>query len=777
MAAKVDLKVMKCPTCGAPIKVEKVGQPILCVYCENYINPVAEQTPTANTGAVPGAESTRVRIDGIKTPSSALAYLEQFFEDYDWEAFSYAQNMSVPEADKLASSMKLTSADDKNTWILCFKAAYIPFSRKLDGIAGVLESVISEYKKDSLEAYSKFDAYKRISATINSTKEKIINDLTKLVSTAQKYGADDSEVSDMQSDVEVLRKRSSIGVYSDIKLIPEIKSYIEAKNNAIVRRLATEGINAQSEYEKACSLMREKKYVAALDCLKVLEGYSDVDKLREELNRYFIISDVLEIGGKLYYFKKASGYDGALDLHYTQNGSISDKRAIKGIAQVITNYADILYYLGADNRLHMYDFSVNKGKVVFDEPVKKDRIYLYEDAVYLLSSKSDDEGASQLKLTVVDPATATADTLMANIRKVLSFEDGKLVYTINVKGEKGKKKPATKLFDVNTRTVTSLNDSDITVEGYAEGNIIYTVEAPNKNNRHLYIKKLDSDEPERLVEKNIYRFCDIISGKLFYYIGNSSNQTLVNINIDITDRKQWPMFISEVLMEQGGWVYFIRKSGYNSVLCKARPDGSSFRIIASDIESFVELKNGYLYYINWNSELMRVRMDGSNLYRICNGVEEVLCVKEDKIIFVSVDDSITVGEFATATTRTVKSVYMVDFAGKGRMKLAYNVKRAKKYDEDTVYFVAVEKNEENDEIQEHDVLMALDVEANTTAELLTLETKQSNPVSPFVICIAIALFLLFIAIVGFCIQQYGIAMFGFAGALISAVIAVVMKFK
>ena len=85
------------------------------------------------------------------------------------------------EIDSLANSLKVSSADDKNTWFVCFKAASVPFLRKVEGCQQILSSVIEEYKKDSLDAYSKFDAYKRIASMIITAKSAVVANLEKFV--------------------------------------------------------------------------------------------------------------------------------------------------------------------------------------------------------------------------------------------------------------------------------------------------------------------------------------------------------------------------------------------------------------------------------------------------------------------------------------------------------------------------------------------------------------------------------------------------------------------
>ena len=156
-------------------------------------------------------------------------------------------------------------------------------------------------------------------------------------------------------------------------------------------------------------------------------------------------------------------------------------------------------------------------------------------------------------------------------------------------------KVLTNIIDLNTLRITYIGDKKVSIKGFVPNFVVYTQDSPNNYNRNLYIKDLNSDEPEKLIEQNIYDFCDIISEKLFYYIGNSKNRSLINVNCDGTERREWPLYISNVLFEQGGWIYFIRKAGYNSILCKSCLDGSKFSVIAADIDRFIEIKNVYLY--------------------------------------------------------------------------------------------------------------------------------------------------------------------------------------
>lgn len=714
MASDVILKLMRCPTCGADLKAKNANDPITCVYCGNTIVPVAEAS------AAPKNEGTAglMKIEGIKTPSSALAYLEQFFESYDWEAFAYAESLSVPEIDKLADSMISTSADDKNAWFVLFKAISQPLLHKVESCKAILQDVIAEYKKDNLDAYSRYDAYKRIAAMINSGKAEILKNLEKTLTKAKKYGATDAELAELTLELETIAKLPPVVVYSDAQQIPEIQAFKQEKNAKIARALAEKGIHAQESYDQGKQLMAEGKYVEALNVFLSLEGYCDSNTLAEKLDRYFLIEDVLEIEGKLYYFKETGN---TLNLHPTEDGKILPKPIIRNIGKIITNYANILYYLDDRGRMKRFDLASGTEQKFDKKTFDRSVVYVHGRKAYLLTYASGEDINSKRELFQLDLTAGSIRVFLPNVRKILSFQGSKLVYEYT---EKGDNKPQTTVLDVDTMQKVGFGTKQISVVGYAGNCVVYTQDTPNQYNKNLYIRALDADQPERLIEANILRFCEVIGDKLFYYIGNLSNQTLVTANLDGTERREWPRFISRVLLEQGGWVYFIRKAGYNAVLCKARLDGSKYSVIAADIETFICIKNGYLYYINDEDTLVKVRMDGSNLQILCRNVEKVLSVREEKIVFVSLDDSVQ----EAMARRTVKSIYAVDFTGGGKIKLAYDVKTAMEFDDNTVYYIGTPDVRSSFEVPagKRDVLCRLDVESHRVEALLTLDVQKEE---------------------------------------------------
>ena len=667
-----------------------------------------------------------VRIDGIKTSSSALAYINQLFEGYDWEAFAYVQSLTVGEVDSLVRSLKVSSADDKKTWMLCFESVAVPYKRKVEGCVWILDAVIEDYKQGAFEAYSHFDAYKRVAAMIANARGDVTAALEKYISLAEKYGAEADELAAMKNEAGRIGELELPLLYENIEDIPQIKQYMTEKNAAVVASLAADGIDADSEYWRARSMIDSGDYVGALNILLSLRGYSDSEEFIEKLDKYFLIGDVLEIEGKLYYFSKAQDTE-VLSLYPAVGGVVGSSPIISDIANIVGNHANLLYYISIGGKLKRYDLSCGRSERLTKESFSGKSIYYYNRQFFLLSDTN--------SIWVIDLYGGTVRCAIENVRSIDGLLVGKLIYRGNLDG-------FLYVADLNTMAITRLVSQSINIHGVMGDLLIYSQNAPNALNLDLYVKDIKGMGEARLLESNVYSFCDIMAGKIFYYVGNSVSKTLISITPDGGERRELPRLVHTLLFEQKGFLYFIRRSGHNSVLCKCRHDGSDFRVIAADVERFINIKNGYLYYVNSYSALVKVRMDGSNRQSLCDRVESVLAVRDDKIVFVSYDDNINVAAGEYTKTVSVKSIYAVDFTGGGKIKLAYNVKETEKYSENTVYYIKETDNSGYGGGRR--LLYRLNVESNVSEPLLALDpvVSQSSSVGclvPLLIFIVLGL--------------------------------------
>jgi len=174
---------------------------------------------------------------------------------------------------------------------------------------------------------------------------------------------------------------------------------------------------------------------------------------------------------------------------------------------------------------------------------------------------------------------------------------------------------------------------------------------------------------------------------------------------------------------------------------------------------------------------MKVRMDGSGKQELCDDVEDVLTVKEDKIVFVSVDDRIKTTELMQETTKTVKSIYAVDFTGSGKIKLVYDIKTAKKHDDDSVYFISEEEieTEPNAPKQYLDVLYSLNVETNKIEKIIELKIEKKKKLSAFAVAMIITALALAAGGVGYALDMPTLQMIGFGAAGASFLIGLIAK--
>lgn len=728
MAEKITPQTMRCPCCGAPLKTSNPREATECLYCGNTVVPMADTSSTPHETKASGI----VKIEGIKTPDSALAHIEILFEEYDWEDFYYSHSMSIPEMDDLVDYLRNTSADSKVTWIASAMVCAVPFLKKAEGCGLLLDKIADAHAANDLDAYSLFDAYSRIVLSIRASKNTITQNLQRYKGYAAKYGADAADLALFDNYLSQIQDAARYESYNALEDIPAVAELIRQKDIRVANDLAAAGINAAEVYANAQSMLSQGKYVNALNLLRVVQEYSNTKKLIKATDKYFLLDDVLEICHKLYYFvKQEEGYC----LYAVEDKAIANKPLIKNIGNIITNYADTLYYLDNNFRLRKFNFADGTNELLAKLHFAKEIMLVRNWHCYLMSECS----VYDLNLS-----SGSLTMMLENVDGTPKIDGQYMIYTSYDSKNNTRNQV---IYDLDTRHVTILHSNACTIRGFAKNTVFFTTNTPNANNQMLLRQDLN-DSNSYLVESNIFSFCGIYGDKLFYYVGNPNNRCLISTNLDGSDRTEWMRNITELLRFQGGWLYFIRRSGYNSVLCRARMDGSRYRIIASDIASFVETKNGYLYYLNDDNDLMKVRMDGAHSQLLRSDVRNVLQVKDDQIVFASSDGYTTYNTIEGITKRDlILSLYSVDFSGSGIRKLVYDITHAKTYDEDTIYYLA-EQKVPNAAYAKRTALYSLNLLTRNITHLMDL-----NPVEPpkkgclpFILLLLLAVILLGISI-------------------------------
>ena len=181
--SKESLVKKKCPTCGTTLYYKAGDKDVVCMACGNTYR-VKDIQSGGSAGAAAGGAAAggigSIKVEGMKTPSSALAYLEQYLDDYDWKSFAYDSDYIIDEFEAITSWLKKNAADDFKTWYACIISLAVPFAKKLEYQKEVYQEVVDEYKRGSLEAEGSFEA-------LRLTAEELVDAWAELEPKLNKY--------------------------------------------------------------------------------------------------------------------------------------------------------------------------------------------------------------------------------------------------------------------------------------------------------------------------------------------------------------------------------------------------------------------------------------------------------------------------------------------------------------------------------------------------------------------------------------------------------------
>lgn len=656
-----QLKVMRCPSCGGTLRVEKVGEPLTCVYCDSTVIPEAD----ASSG-FGGGDAAKVRIDGIKTSASALAFVDNFIEDYDWSSSVYYKGTTIAELDDLVEDLRTTSADDKNTWLAAFKAAAVPFVKKAESTMKLYAAIADTYASDLIEAYSVFDVCRSSVKELKLQSARKKEECEKYLQKARKYGASEIELGAYRDILSGFTVVDTLPENKDLESIPQVAAYRKKEDEKITAAFAARGINAAYEYDKAIHLLENKQFTAALSALLPLRGYKDVNQKIDIADRLYHIDNLMESGEEFFYLEpRENGQNKTESLYLVEQNKLG-KKLLKDVYTIVGNYATILYYLDSYGDLKIYDLQ-QKAEIKAKYPnTYRKSVWVNEKKkiAYLVTTKNE--------LQVLQLATGSITPLAEHVDKVLDASSNHFVF---LEDTPPSVRSRTMVVDCQSGETVLLHETEAELNAYVDSFAIYSVEAPSDKNKNLCIRDLKNPgSAPSVIAYNIYDFCEVLNGRVYYYVGSDTHKTLMSCDLNGQNKKSIPLKISTLLQKIGDYIYFIRSSGLNSAILRAHEDGTDLNVIAYDISQFEEIINGYLYFVNGYHQLERVRLDGTNSENLCSNVKHVISLSSEHVVYTSQDSS------------NVSSIYEYNFSDGCIRKLAYNVNFSKKYDDRSIYY-------------------------------------------------------------------------------------------
>ena len=385
-----------CPNCGNKLVYGKNDATVMCYACDSVITAEELSGKTSSSAATEGINATAsmpLMMMGFDNPESGVVFIENFFDNYDWEGYAEDTDIAIPDIAEVVKNNKMKNGACATSWYLDYKALAYPVRKKIEGLALLQDKMAAKYNPiDSTEALQIFDTFRSVSIILKKTENEVFKQLETAIKYAEKFELDAALLSEMKADIEDLKNMYENDVFI-AKEINEVASYVEASKAASREKaleLSDKGINAEEVYANALARYNDgsPNKNAALMLFEQVRGYEDSAEYISKINQYFSFNnEVYRAFGKHFIYKqedytptldikqlKAQGCSGflkkkapaapaedapqavkALSLYEIIDGKPAKDATIRGITQIITCYGSRLYYIKSNAGIHCFD--------------------------------------------------------------------------------------------------------------------------------------------------------------------------------------------------------------------------------------------------------------------------------------------------------------------------------------------------------------------------------------------------------------------------------------
>ncbi len=723
-----------CPNCGNKLVYNQGESTVFCFACDSSVDTSVFSDKTSSASVGGGASAALSMMMGFDNPESGIVYVENYFENYNWEEYQGTSEIAISEITEIVEKNKIKNGAAGQSWYLDYKSLAVPVRKKLEGLE-VLEKKIGEKynPEDNTEAYASFDTYGKIIRALEKNKAAIFKQLDSDVKYAQKFSLPADKLTEMQKDLTELKKVFDAKV-REVKEISEVPAYAAAKeelNRQKSLEFSQMGIDAASVYQTACDKLADANpnKSEALAMFESIRGYADSIEYIKKINRYFNYNfEFFRFMGKTFIFKEESTMpvalnvskilkkdqqteteiQTALSLYEVVNGVPADEPLIKGIEQIITCYASRLYYFKKDKGITCFDV-FSKIETSLDAGKKEDYLcdgddydlrflrngsgFFFKKKLALKESKKGcfsffkkaqpEERKNNFTVILVDMKSNSSRPIVPEMVDIADYYEDELFYTLSAPTEKDKDKTCLMVCDVVKGTNSKILDEDCEIHNVLKGHVVYSLWKPNAYNRDLRVYNVENGQ-DTLIEDNIFDYFCVAKDKIYYTIGNDEYCPLMRNNLDGTERMEIMRNVENIIGERGGWLYVKKGSGYNSTLVKVNADGKNRVVVCSQFKETVEFTENYLYYLDCWDNLHIVRTDGKENRIIANDMErntkgnDGIIINKDSICYERkelVDDDVV-----------SRSLYKMDMQGRNVKKLVFDIARMKDFDENVLYY-------------------------------------------------------------------------------------------
>lgn len=401
------MQTTQCPNCGYRLEFDPSVSSVRCDCCDSSFpidRLLNKAGATAGAGATSAATAASI-AQLIDSPDAGLVYIQNRFDNTDWEAYTETLEVIIPEIEEMVEKSKIKFGATASAWLLDFESVAYPLNKKLEGLHAKASKMAEQYSDVDLTAIlMDFDLYKEVTASICDQKDALIKRLENAVKYAEKFALEEKALSKMKEDLAAIK--TALEAMEPVKNpseVPELKAAQDKIDEEKVKEFAARGLAVKEIYSDALKMMDDKNADRneLLRRLESIRGYSNVNEKIGAVNRYYAFNgEYYNFCGRSFVFKlkpKENLFDPKALSDKTKNKKedkkkkdekpeeeyngdvlqlfeVVDKKPAKepileNITQILTVYGSRLYYIKLDSSICYFDivtkreFELDKGKV------------------------------------------------------------------------------------------------------------------------------------------------------------------------------------------------------------------------------------------------------------------------------------------------------------------------------------------------------------------------------------------------------------------------------
>jgi len=398
------MQTTQCPNCYYRLEFDTNATSVRCDCCDSSF-PIERLLAKAGAPTASGSSASAVSVAQlIDSPDAGLVYIQNRFDNTDWEAYAESSQIIIPEIDEMVEKSKIKYGASASAWLLEFESVAYPLNKKLEGLKNKAEKMAEQYSDIDLTAVlMEFDLYKSVVDEICDQKDYLIKRLENAVKYAERFELEEKALTKMKDDLAAIK--SALDATKTVKIpydIPELKAAQDKIDEKKIQEFSARGLAVKEIYSEAVKMIDDPSadrndLIRRFDSIR---GYSDVNEKINALNRYYSFNnEYYNFCGRSFIFKEKTRdplFDPAIlskkvkkndkkakagaapDTEYTGvvlslfeviDGKPTKEPILKDITQILTVYGSRLYYVKLDSSICYFDivtkreFELDKAKV------------------------------------------------------------------------------------------------------------------------------------------------------------------------------------------------------------------------------------------------------------------------------------------------------------------------------------------------------------------------------------------------------------------------------